>query len=59
MLDNVVLTENFQQITPDELPPDIRVSLTNEVGNIGKLAAVLITEKKTGQVRSHQHLGLI
>ncbi|XP_010427256.1 PREDICTED: ribulose-1,5 bisphosphate carboxylase/oxygenase large subunit N-methyltransferase, chloroplastic-like isoform X2 [Camelina sativa] len=37
------------QITPDELPLDIRVSLTDEVGNIGKLAAVLISEKKTGQ----------
>ncbi|CAL9246322.1 unnamed protein product [Arabidopsis halleri] len=37
------------QITPDELPPDIRVSLTDEVGNIGKLAAVLLREKKTGQ----------
>ncbi|XP_024013844.1 ribulose-1,5 bisphosphate carboxylase/oxygenase large subunit N-methyltransferase, chloroplastic isoform X2 [Eutrema salsugineum] len=37
------------QITPDELPPDIRVSLTDEVGNIGKLAALLMIEKKTGQ----------
>ncbi|VVB05720.1 unnamed protein product [Arabis nemorensis] len=37
------------QITPDELPPDIRVSLTNEVGNIGKLAALLIIEKERGQ----------
>ncbi|CAH8268667.1 unnamed protein product [Arabidopsis lyrata] len=37
------------QITPDELSPDIRVSLTDEVGNIGKLAAVLIREKKKGQ----------
>ncbi|KFK34754.1 hypothetical protein AALP_AA5G188900 [Arabis alpina] len=37
------------QITPDELPPYIRDSLTNEVGNIGKLAAVLLIEWKTGQ----------
>ncbi|XP_010504351.1 PREDICTED: ribulose-1,5 bisphosphate carboxylase/oxygenase large subunit N-methyltransferase, chloroplastic-like isoform X2 [Camelina sativa] len=37
------------RITPDELPLDIRVSLTDEVGNIGKLAAVLIREKKMGQ----------
>ncbi|XP_023638118.1 ribulose-1,5 bisphosphate carboxylase/oxygenase large subunit N-methyltransferase, chloroplastic isoform X2 [Capsella rubella] len=42
---------NFQQITPDELPPDIRVSLADEVGNVGKLAAVLISEKKMGQSR--------
>uniref|UniRef100_A0A1J3FS42 Ribulose-1,5 bisphosphate carboxylase/oxygenase large subunit N-methyltransferase, chloroplastic n=1 Tax=Noccaea caerulescens TaxID=107243 RepID=A0A1J3FS42_NOCCA len=37
------------QITPDELPPDIRVSLTDGVGNIGKLAALLIIEMKRGQ----------
>ncbi|OAP02273.1 hypothetical protein AXX17_AT3G49640 [Arabidopsis thaliana] len=37
------------QITPDELPSDIRVLLSNEVGNIGMLAAVLIREKKMGQ----------
>ncbi|CAH2064080.1 unnamed protein product [Thlaspi arvense] len=37
------------QITPDELPPDFRVSLTDEVGNIGKLAALLMIEKQTGQ----------
>ncbi|KAL1213708.1 Ribulose-1,5 bisphosphate carboxylase/oxygenase large subunit N-methyltransferase [Cardamine amara subsp. amara] len=37
------------QITPDALPPDMRVPLTNEVGNIGKLAAVLMIEKKRGQ----------
>ncbi|KAG7565751.1 Rubisco LSMT substrate-binding domain superfamily [Arabidopsis suecica] len=37
------------QITPDKLPPDIRVSLIDDVGNIGKLATVLIREKKKGK----------
>ncbi|KAF2590457.1 hypothetical protein F2Q70_00040899 [Brassica cretica] len=38
------------QITPDELPTDISVSLTDEVGNIGKLAALLMIEINAGQV---------
>ena len=46
----------FQQITPDELPTDIRVSLTDKVGNIGKLAALLMIEINAGQVSCHQHL---
>ncbi|WZZ15802.1 hypothetical protein YC2023_108891 [Brassica napus] len=37
------------QITPDELPADIRVSLTDKVGNIGKLAALLMIEINAGQ----------
>ncbi|KAH0865053.1 hypothetical protein HID58_082264 [Brassica napus] len=37
------------QITPDELPTDIRVSLTDKVGNIGKLAALLMIEINAGQ----------
>ncbi|KAF3494933.1 hypothetical protein DY000_02056238 [Brassica cretica] len=37
------------QITPDELPTDISVSLTDEVGNIGKLAALLMIEINAGQ----------
>ncbi|CAN8268072.1 unnamed protein product [Cochlearia groenlandica] len=37
------------QITPHELPLDIRLSLKDEVGNIGKLAVVLMIEKKKGQ----------
>ncbi|KAJ0246949.1 Rubis-subs-bind domain-containing protein [Hirschfeldia incana] len=37
------------QITPGELPTDIRVSLTDEVGNIGKLAALLMIERNRGQ----------
>ncbi|KAF8101943.1 hypothetical protein N665_0201s0239 [Sinapis alba] len=37
------------QITPDELPTDVRVSLTDEVGNIGKLAALVMIERNTGQ----------
>lgn len=39
----------FRQITPDELPTDIRVSLTDKVGNIGKLAALLMIEINAGQ----------
>ncbi|XP_048597115.1 actin-histidine N-methyltransferase isoform X2 [Brassica napus] len=38
-----------QQITPDELPTDIRVSLTDKVGNIGKLAALVMIEINAGQ----------
>ncbi|CAF2047662.1 unnamed protein product [Brassica napus] len=37
------------QITPDELPTDIRVSLTDKVGNIGKLAALVMIEINAGQ----------
>ncbi|XP_018510487.1 ribulose-1,5 bisphosphate carboxylase/oxygenase large subunit N-methyltransferase, chloroplastic isoform X1 [Brassica rapa] len=37
------------QITPDELPTDIKVSLTDEVGNIGKLAALVMIEINAGQ----------
>ncbi|CAG7863878.1 unnamed protein product [Brassica rapa] len=37
------------QITPDELLADIRVSLTDKVGNIGKLAALLMIEINAGQ----------
>lgn len=38
------------QITPDELPRDIRVSLTDQLGNnIGKLAALLMIEMNMGQ----------
>ncbi|CAG7865595.1 unnamed protein product [Brassica rapa] len=37
------------QITPDELPTDIKVSLTDKVGNIGKLAALLMIEINAGQ----------
>ncbi|KAG2328948.1 hypothetical protein Bca52824_000128 [Brassica carinata] len=37
------------QITPDELPTDVRVSLTDEVGNIGKLAALVMIERNRGQ----------
>uniref|UniRef100_M4CSE8 SET domain-containing protein n=1 Tax=Brassica campestris TaxID=3711 RepID=M4CSE8_BRACM len=38
------------QITPDELPTDIKVSLTDEVGNIGKLAALVMIEINAGQI---------
>nr|VDD57416.1 unnamed protein product [Brassica oleracea] len=37
------------QITPDELPSDVRVSLTDEVGNIGKVATLLMIKRNTGQ----------
>ncbi|CAH8389698.1 unnamed protein product [Eruca vesicaria subsp. sativa] len=37
------------QITPDELPTDVRVSLTDEVGNIGRLAALLMMERNRSQ----------
>ncbi|KAL0714459.1 hypothetical protein Bca4012_021438 [Brassica carinata] len=40
------------QITPDELPTDVRVSLTDEVGNIGKLAALVMIERNRGQQNS-------
>ncbi|CAN6977705.1 unnamed protein product [Brassica rapa subsp. trilocularis] len=37
------------QITPDELPTDIKVSLTDKVGNIGKLAALVMIEINASQ----------
>ncbi|KAF3494203.1 hypothetical protein DY000_02056231, partial [Brassica cretica] len=37
------------QITPDELPSDVRVYLTDEVGNIGKVATLLMIKRNTGQ----------
>ncbi|XP_010534451.1 PREDICTED: histone-lysine N-methyltransferase setd3 isoform X2 [Tarenaya hassleriana] len=37
------------QITQDELPPCVKGSLIDEVGSIGKLAAVIIIEKRKGQ----------
>lgn len=40
------------QITPDELPTDVRVTLTDEVGNIGKLAALVMIERNRGQKNS-------
>jgi histone-lysine N-methyltransferase SETD3 len=40
----------LQQITPDNLLPEIKSSLGDEVGNISKLAIVILVEQKIGQV---------
>jgi len=40
----------FQQITADNLPPEIKSLIGEEVGNIAKLAIVILIEKKLGQV---------
>lgn len=40
----------LQQITADNLPPEIRALIGEEVGNIAKLAIVILIEKKLGQV---------
>jgi len=40
----------LQQITADNLLPEIRSLIGEEVGNIAKLATVILIEKKLGQV---------
>jgi len=42
----------LQQITTDNLPHEIKSLIGEEVGNIAKLAIVILTEKKLGQVTS-------
>jgi len=41
----------LQQITLDNLLPEIKSLLGDEVGNIAKLAIVILCEQKIGQVR--------
>ncbi|PNY08172.1 histone-lysine N-methyltransferase setd3-like protein [Trifolium pratense] len=38
------------QITPDNLPPQIRSLITEDVGNVAKLAIVLLIHKNLGQI---------
>jgi len=40
----------LQQITADNLPPEIKSLIGEQVGDIAKLAIVILTEKKLGQV---------
>ncbi|GAU12115.1 hypothetical protein TSUD_00810 [Trifolium subterraneum] len=39
----------LQQLTPDNLPPQIRSLISEDVGNIAKLATVLLIHKNLGQ----------
>lgn len=41
-----------QQIAPDNLLPKVASLLDNEVGNVAKLAIVILIEQKRGQVNS-------
>lgn len=41
---------DLQEITPDNLLPEIKSLLGDEVGNIAKLAIVVLVEQKLGQV---------
>ncbi|KAK2384170.1 serine/threonine-protein kinase ATM [Trifolium repens] len=42
------------QITPDNLPPQIRSLISEDVGNIAKLAIVLLIHKNLGQETIYQ-----
>jgi histone-lysine N-methyltransferase SETD3 len=37
------------QIAPDNLPPKVASLFDNEVGNVAKLAIIILIEKKIGQ----------
>lgn len=39
-----------QQISPDNVQPDIKPLLTDSVGTVTKLALVILVEQKQGQV---------
>jgi histone-lysine N-methyltransferase SETD3 len=41
---------DLQQITPDNILPEIKSLLGDEVLNIAKLAIVILVEQKLGQV---------
>lgn len=43
---------SLQQISPDILPLPIRDLLGNEIGNVAKLAVVILLEQKLGLVRT-------
>jgi len=40
----------LQQLTPDNLPPEIKPFISEDVGNVAKLATVILIHKKLGQV---------
>ena len=40
----------LQQIAPDNLLPEINSLLPDEIGNVGKLAIIILAEQKLGQV---------
>lgn len=40
----------FQQIAPDNLLPEIRSLLGDEIGNVAKVATVLLFEQKINKV---------
>lgn len=46
----VISLIDLQQVTPAHLLPEIKSLLGNEVGNIAKLAIVILVEQKFGQV---------
>lgn len=41
----------FQQLTPDDLSPKIKSLLADEIGNISKLATIILFEQSKGQVK--------
>lgn len=40
----------LQQLAPDNLDPEIRTLLTDEIGHVAKLAVVVILEMKLGRI---------
>lgn len=40
----------LQQITPDNIHPDIGFFLSDDVANVARLALVVLAEQKMGQV---------
>ena len=46
-----IFHSSLQQISPDMLPSPIRDLLGDEIGNVAKVALVILLEQKLGSVR--------
>lgn len=48
--ESIITYLNLQQISVEDILPEIKTLLGNEIGNVAKLATVILIEKKKGLV---------